>query len=115
MEQLERRRPSVPHWYLGTIGTDPPRQHTGIGSAVLSAMLPAIDADGLPAYLESSKRENLSFYQAHGFVITGELPSDEDGRPRLWLMWRTPTGAGEVEPSAPLSSPPGAGRFPPVA
>jgi len=46
------------------------------------------DAEGLPAYLESSKESNVPFYERHGFAVTEtfDLP---DG-PRLWLMWRDP-------------------------
>jgi ribosomal protein S18 acetylase RimI-like enzyme len=87
---LESHHPKQPHYYLGTIGTDPDCQGRGIGSAMLQPVLDRCDADGIPAYLESSKERNLAFYRRHGFEVSGEL-SVADG-PRLWLMWREPLG-----------------------
>jgi len=87
--QIESHHPKgPPHWYLPTLGTDPGRQGRGLGSALLGAGLARCDADGLPAYLESSKEANVPFYERHGFEVTEtfDLP---DG-PRLWLMWRDP-------------------------
>ena len=48
-----------------------------------------VDAEGLPAYLESSKESNFAFYDQHGFEVTGEIRTPRGG-PTLWLMWSTP-------------------------
>ncbi len=53
----------------------------------MRAVLHEVDAEGLPAYLESSKESNLSFYNQHGFEVTGEIHTPRGG-PTLWLMWR---------------------------
>jgi GNAT superfamily N-acetyltransferase len=89
MQAVERHHPRTPHWYLAVLGTDPPRQGRGVGSALLGPVLERCDADGLPAYLESSKERNVPFYARHGFRVTTtiDLPG---GGPRLWLMWREP-------------------------
>lgn len=87
--EVERSHPRSPHWYLGTLGTDPPRQGRGVGSRLLSMMLDRLDAEGEAAYLESSKPENVPFYARHGFAVTGEIHAPGDG-PTLWLMWRDP-------------------------
>ena len=87
--QLEGHHPKgPPHWYLPTLGTDPAHQGHGLGSALLADRLARCDAEGLPAYLESSKESNVSFYERHGFHVTEtfDLPQG----PRLWLMWRDP-------------------------
>ncbi len=84
-----RSHPRKPHWYLGILGTNPADQGRGIGSILMGPVLERCDAEGLPAYLESSKRENIPFYQRHGFRVTGELKIE--GGPTLWPMLRTPT------------------------
>ena len=85
----ERARPRETHWYLGTLGTDPDRQGHGVGSALLGTVLDRLDAEGVPAYLESSKERNLAFYARHGFQVTGTIVTPRGG-PTLWLMWREP-------------------------
>jgi ribosomal protein S18 acetylase RimI-like enzyme len=81
--------PRQPHWYLAGIGTDPPLQGTGIGTQLMHSRLARCDAEGMPAYLESSKASNVRFYESHGFTVTREL-TIPGGGPTLWLMWREP-------------------------
>jgi ribosomal protein S18 acetylase RimI-like enzyme len=81
--------PRRPHWYLSGIGIDPPVQGTGVGTELMKSRLVRCDAQGLPAYLESSKESNVPFYQQHGFTVTREI-TISGGGPRLWLMWRDP-------------------------
>jgi GNAT superfamily N-acetyltransferase len=86
---IERRHPATPpHWYLAVLGTEPAAQGRGIGSALLAPVLQRCDEDGIGAYLESSKEENIAFYARHGFRVTDvvRLPRG----PRAWLMWREP-------------------------
>jgi ribosomal protein S18 acetylase RimI-like enzyme len=90
---LMRVHPHQPHFYLAGIGTDPPVQGTGIGSALMRSRLIRCDATGMPAYLESSKASNVPFYERHGFTVTRELTIPRGG-PRLWLMWRDPRPVG---------------------
>ncbi|HEV3322806.1 MAG TPA: GNAT family N-acetyltransferase [Solirubrobacteraceae bacterium] len=86
---LERKHPHVPpHWYLAVLGTDPAAQGQGLGSAVLGPVLEQCDADGVGAYLESSKERNIDFYARHGFRVTAELRLPRG--PRMWAMWREP-------------------------
>jgi len=87
LSAVDAARPQEPHWYLATLGTDPDHQRRGVGSALMRAVLHEVDAEGLPAYLESSKESNLSFYNQHGFEVTGEIHTPRGG-PTLWLMWR---------------------------
>jgi GNAT superfamily N-acetyltransferase len=84
---LERKHPHAPpHWYLGVLGTDPVAQGQGLGSAVLGPVLEQCDADGVGAYLESSKERNIAFYARHGFRVTAELRLPRG--PKMWAMWR---------------------------
>ena len=86
---IERRHPrDVPHWYLAVLGTDPSAQGQGLGSAVLAPVLERCDADGVGAYLESSKERNIDFYARHGFRVTKPLRLPRG--PSIWPMWRSP-------------------------
>jgi ribosomal protein S18 acetylase RimI-like enzyme len=89
MTGIERRHPATPpHWYLAILGTAPEAQGQGLGSAVLAPVLARCDEDGVGAYLESSKEENIAFYSRHGFRVTRELRLPHG--PRMWAMWRDP-------------------------
>jgi GNAT superfamily N-acetyltransferase len=88
---MESHHPKERHYYLGPLGTDPDWQGKGIGSAMLQPVLAHCDGVGMPAYLESSKQQNLPFFHRHGFDITGEIHSP-DGEVTMWSMWREPGG-----------------------
>lgn len=88
LAHMESIHPKEPHWYLATLGTDPPHQGKGVGSALLAPVLARCDREGTRAYLESSKERNLPFYRRHGFEVTGEFAVA--GSPTVWTMWRDP-------------------------
>ncbi|MBP7703789.1 MAG: GNAT family N-acetyltransferase [Caulobacter sp.] len=82
--------PSEPHWYLSMIGVDPSRQGQGLGAALLKEGLRRADAEGLPAYLESSSPRNVPLYERHGFEVIGLIkPGDHPG---LIPMYRPARG-----------------------
>lgn len=89
-EMMERFHAQMPpdHWYLAVLGTDPPHQGRGVGRALVEPVLAHCDEEGLGAYLESSKRSNIAFYERFGFQVVEELRF-KDG-PSLWAMWRDP-------------------------
>jgi GNAT superfamily N-acetyltransferase len=89
LTRIEKAHPRQPHWYLEALGTDPPHQGTGLGTALLAPVLERCDTEGRPAYLESSKEANVPFYERFGFVVTGELALPRGG-PTLYPMWREP-------------------------
>jgi ribosomal protein S18 acetylase RimI-like enzyme len=89
-ELLARHHPRERHWYLPVLGTAPEQQGRGFGSALLAPVLARCDAEGVPAYLESSKERNLAFYRRHGFDVTATIRVP-DG-PELWPMLRKPRG-----------------------
>jgi ribosomal protein S18 acetylase RimI-like enzyme len=86
---LAPHRPTDPHIALATIGVGPGVQGRGVGSAVLTAGLHAVDRLRLPAYLETSADGNVRFYQRHGFEVTAAVDMP-DGGPRTWCMRRRP-------------------------
>ncbi len=65
-----------PHWYLPLIAADPARQGQGLGTALMQAAIARIDADGRPAYLESSNPRNIPLYQRFGFERIGEIRTE---------------------------------------
>jgi ribosomal protein S18 acetylase RimI-like enzyme len=95
--QIERLHAthSQPHWYLAYLGARHDRQGQGLGSQLLREVLAPLDADGVPAYLESSNERNLPLYERNGFRVVGELQALGDG-PTIWRMWREPNPAPEV-------------------
>ena len=87
--EVDGRHPKDPHWYLATLATEPARQGTGIGSALLRDKLAEADEQGVPAYLESSKDRNVPLYARFGFEVVEEFRS-KTGGPPIWRMWREP-------------------------
>jgi ribosomal protein S18 acetylase RimI-like enzyme len=65
-----------PHWYLPLIAADPARQGQGLGTALMEAAIARIDADGRPAYLESSNPRNIPLYERFGFERIGEIKTE---------------------------------------
>ena len=92
--KVEAQHPTDPHWYLAVIGTDPVAQGRGVGAALIRQVTDRCDRDGLPAYLESSKSDNVPYYQRFGFELTGETVLGDDG-PTIWFMWRDPQPPGD--------------------
>jgi GNAT superfamily N-acetyltransferase len=78
----------VPHFYLAILGVDPLYQRTGAGTALLQPVLDHCDDEGLPAYLETQKPENVPWYRRHGFDVVKLI--ELDGIPPLWTMSRDP-------------------------
>ncbi|MBE9069534.1 GNAT family N-acetyltransferase [Leptolyngbya cf. ectocarpi LEGE 11479] len=87
-EQMDRYHPKYPHWYLAFIGVEPTQQSKGHGSALMRSVLKTCDRDRVPAYLESSKPTNLSFYQRHGFEVLGTIQVGTS--PPIFPMLRRP-------------------------
>jgi GNAT superfamily N-acetyltransferase len=89
IELMNRHHPEEPHWYLAVIGSDTTVRGKGFGQALMRSRLDRVDAEHAPAYLDSSKAENVPYYQRFGFEVTGEVVVP-DGGPTLWPMWRKP-------------------------
>jgi GNAT superfamily N-acetyltransferase len=88
LSQMDKTHPREPHWYLAVLGTDPPHQGKGVGAALMAPVLARCDAEGTGAYLESSKPDNVPYYERFGFRVTGQI--DMPKGPTMWPMWRDP-------------------------
>ncbi len=74
-EQMGQYHPQEPHWYLAVLGVDVSRQGRGLGSILMKHALARVDAERMPAYLESSNPRNIPFYERHGFEVIGRIQS----------------------------------------
>lgn len=81
--------PAEPCWFLDMVAVDPTHQGQGLGRTLIEHGLKLATADGLPAFLETSQRRNVEYYQGFGFEVlaTERAP---DGGPQIWFM-RRPT------------------------
>jgi len=78
-----------PYYYLSLLATHPDHAGNGFGISLLADNLERIDAEGAPAYLESTNRANDQRYERLGFAPCGEFELPEDG-PNVVQMWRDP-------------------------
>ena len=77
----------VPHYYLSLLGTRDEHRGRGLGLALLEENLARIDAEHMPAYLESSNPKNNHRYEAVGFVSVASFQAPGGG-PVVTGMWR---------------------------
>jgi len=77
-----------PHYYLAILGSDPQFQRSGAGTAVLAPVLEQCDLEGLPAYLETQKEENIAYYRRHRFDLVQKI--EVKGCPPIWTLRREP-------------------------
>jgi len=87
LARFEEAQPRTePHFYLSLLGTHDDHRGKGIGMALLEENLARIDAEHMPAYLESTNPANLARYGRVGFVPIGEFSAP--GGPTATTMWR---------------------------
>jgi GNAT superfamily N-acetyltransferase len=79
---------TAPHYYLAILGTDPLYQRMGAGSAALQPVLRRCDEEGLLAYLETQKEENIAYYVRHAFELIDKV--EVSGAPPVWTLSRQP-------------------------
>ena len=84
--QCEAHRPAEPHWYLYMVAVAPAARGRGIGGRLLGHGLRRVDAEGLPAHLESTTPGSRRLYERFGFRQVAELAGS--GLPVYWAMTR---------------------------
>jgi predicted GNAT family N-acyltransferase len=77
----------VPHYYLSIVATHDDYRGHGYAESMLAENLKLVDAEHMPAYLESSNPLNLNRYMRLGFEPIGEIYVP-DNRPAITMMWR---------------------------
>jgi GNAT superfamily N-acetyltransferase len=78
-----------PHAYLSLLGTHPEHRGQGLGMALLAEDLARLDAEHLPAYLESTNPANDRRYGSVGFEPVGAFRTVDEQRV-ITRMWRAP-------------------------
>jgi GNAT superfamily N-acetyltransferase len=87
-ERFEEAQPdSAPHVYLSLLATHPQHRGRGIAQALVRENLASFDAQGLPAYLESTNPANDHRYERLGFRPIGAFAG---AKPEsvVTTMWR---------------------------
>jgi GNAT superfamily N-acetyltransferase len=69
------------------VAVDPPLQGHGIGGQLMREYCRRLDAAAEVSYLETDKRENVAFYERHGYAVIDQ--ADVIGVPN-WFMIRQP-------------------------
>jgi GNAT superfamily N-acetyltransferase len=84
-----------PHYYLSLLATHPDHAGRGVGQRLLADDLAVWDAEGVPAYLESTNRLNDHRYERAGFRADGGFSAVLDD---TWItaMWRPVGGAPQT-------------------
>ena len=88
LDQMADAHPTYPHWYLPWLGVDPAAQGNRLGTGLLATCLEVVDADGLPAYLETPNPRTIPFYQRQGFRTVGRAAAGSC--PPITCMLRPP-------------------------
>lgn len=75
LESFEEAQPrDEEHYYLSLLGVHPDHRGEGLGMALVADNLAYMDAEGIPAYLESTNpAANRHRYERAGFAYTGEF------------------------------------------
>ncbi len=93
LKEVVKAHTRRPHWYLQLLMVDPSEQRKGIGAMLQAPELAACDRDGVIAWLETQKVENLAYYARFGFRVEVEHRA-EDADVAMWSLIRDPQPPG---------------------
>lgn len=84
------------YYFCNIVTVLPEAQGKGVGRALMEEVLKEADEKGIPAYLESSRKDpNVPIYEKFGFKLVREMLCDDDGvATPLFCMIRKPGGGG---------------------
>ena len=83
---FKRRHMHEPHLYLWQLAVHPDAQRQGVGRALMGRILEDAEAAESPAYLETTKPENVPYYGSFGFRVVDE--ADLLRGAHVWFMLR---------------------------
>lgn len=85
----EGARPAERHWYLDHLAVEAGARGSGVGVALVEHGLALARVGGEPAFLCTSRPDNVGFYERRGFAVerAEEAPG---GGPHVWFMRADP-------------------------
>jgi GNAT superfamily N-acetyltransferase len=86
---IEDHLPNEPHWFLDHLAVSPERRGEGVGAALVELGVGFARRDGVPAFLETARPENVGYYERLGFGVVADEHAPGGG-PRLWFMRSDP-------------------------
>jgi ribosomal protein S18 acetylase RimI-like enzyme len=81
-------------WYLSIVGVHPDLQGRGLGGPLIRPVLERTDALGVPTFLETFTRQNMSFYERLGYKAAASF-EEPLTRTEYWIMVREPGVSGQ--------------------
>ena len=84
-EWIASNFPGEPFWYLDHIAVDAEHRGGGVGTALIEHGLALADRDGVPAFLETGRPGNVTYYERRGFRATSDA-NVPGGGPHIWFM-----------------------------
>ncbi|KAK1256144.1 hypothetical protein MKX07_008403 [Trichoderma sp. CBMAI-0711] len=90
------------YYYLAYIGTKPSARGKGYAKKLIMDMAAKADAENRAMYLESSSRENITYYERFGFQYRKEISFKRGPVPvPLFIMVREPVAVKAAEEAVP--------------
>jgi GNAT superfamily N-acetyltransferase len=71
-DSIRKRVLPAKYWYLQMLGVDPAYQGKGYSSRLVKPMLARAEREGLPVFLETQLKKNVTLYQHFGFKVVEE-------------------------------------------
>jgi GNAT superfamily N-acetyltransferase len=82
---IEEHLPSKPHWFLDSIAVRADQRGKGFGRALIDIGLRGAKEEGVPAFLETARPENVPKYEHVGFRVVNDEDAPSSG-PHVWFM-----------------------------
>lgn len=89
---LDRLHPHEPHGFLSLLATRRSARGQGVGTALVEPGLAWARRDGVPVHLDTSRPENVGFYERLGFTVTEEVRTVA-GAPPTWGLQAAPAAS----------------------
>lgn len=86
LTQIQSQHPEEPHGYVAVLAVEPSAQKQGIGRVLLSSFIAECDQRHEAVHLETSREENVGYYERFGFRLVRTLTVSDT--PPVWIMTR---------------------------